>query len=400
METSWFQYDDIATFGYELNTSVRDGSGIYSKLRASSWFWVWLRYKRVTNPQEWTSMEGEVTTPGSTLPLLGVPVTLLRNGVVLGRAVTRPPFGQYILPSVPVTDSLVLSVTLENAATFVPSFRVIYGQGASPLAYVITLPFAASAAPNPMRRDISFSDNPGVITGAGINRAHLDDLARIYYHTHEAWQLADSVSQRLDFQLPVDIVAFSTINNGVYWSPLDPTGVRLDPYINLGAAGGASAIGDDGRPDNREWHEFGHHVLADMFGDQMPEDPLGCPSPPRPGFDCNHWGYMNASTTDSWAEGFAEFYSLVVAHNVAAEPRPESYRWAGWEDNLETNYLAWGLHYEDDDPDHLLFHPPPSPDEELAVAGILWDLIDPIDAADATIMAGTTYADCVAEVEP
>jgi len=40
-------------------------------------------------------------------------------------------------------------------------------------------------------------------------------------------------------------------------------------------------------------------------------------------------------------------------------------------------------------------------DEEFAVAGLLWDLIDPVDADDASVMTGangirTTYADCVA----
>ncbi|MFQ5858100.1 MAG: hypothetical protein ACE5LU_21050 [Anaerolineae bacterium] len=36
-------------------------------------------------------------------------------------------------------------------------------------------------------------NTPPLNTHPAINRAHLDDLAMIYYHTHQAWQLADSV---------------------------------------------------------------------------------------------------------------------------------------------------------------------------------------------------------------
>jgi len=85
----------------------------------------------------------------------------------------------------------------------------------------------------------------------------------------------------------------------VFWSGAmsgGPPGVGNDPFINIELANGSSLITDGHRPDNREWHEFGHHVMADMFGNRMPQ---------RTG--ANHGGYDNPTTTDSWNEGFAEF---------------------------------------------------------------------------------------------
>jgi len=187
----------------------------------------------------------------------------------------------------------------------------------------------------------------------------------IYYHTEQAWQLADSVSQVLDDQLPVDVVAYSTRAGISRVGASTITGPGVVSFINIGAAN--SGVRDANRPDNREWHEFGHQVMADTFGNLMPSSPG----------NANHGGnaqngFANPSTTDSWTEGFAEFYSMMVARNIAYDPRPEIYVLP----NLEGNYLPWT-------------------DEEFAVAGLLWDLVDPVDAADASVLGGATYADCI-----
>lgn len=156
----------------------------------------------------------------------------------------------------------------------------------------------------------------------------------------------------------------------------------VDPFINIAAR--HSDYTDGNRPDNREWHEFGHHVMADTFANLSPDNPA----------DTNHRGYTNPSTTNSWVEGFAEFYSMMVAREIAGEFQPDQYplyRWQGWEDNLESNYLAWTRHQASNPEDpHPNVH-----NEELAVAGLLLDLVDPVDVRDATVLGGTTYADCV-----
>jgi len=334
--------------------------------------------------QKAPEIQGRAYTPGSGLPLIGVPVRLIRDGKILRETTTHAPDGRYVLTNVPITDSVVISVTLEHAARVPSTFRVMYGQAAGPLAYVATQPFTITAVANPLPRDINFSDNPEVTTDPGINRVHLDDLGRIYYHTHQAWQLADRLGQALNFQLPVDIIAYSA-RNGAFWEGPTTSGasIGVDPYVNLGVA--VSDIADGNRPDNREWHEFGHHVMADTLNNLFPDNPA----------DVNHNGYTNPSTTDSWTEGFAEFHSMMVSREIAATPRPELYRWFGWEDNLESNYLAWTTHANPPDP-----HPNAVQNEELAVAGLLLDLVDPIDADDATELASTlgvtlTYADCI-----
>ena len=105
----------------------------------------------------------------------------------------------------------------------------------------------------------------------------------------------------------------------------------------------------------------------------------------------NHDGYKNASTGDSWTEGFAEFFSLVVNREIAQDGTPpQVYSWAGSASNLEANWMSWGFHGAQSF-------------EEFAVASLLWDLLDPADAKDKTVLtqrgAGgvktATYADRV-----
>ncbi len=332
------------------------------------------------------ALEGRVNA-GPLFPLIGVPVTLLRSGSVLAQAVTQPPDGRYTLPHVPITTNLVLSVTLEHAAVAPPTFRIMYYQTVPPpppLAYVATMPFDITAAPNPRTRDIIFGDETGIVTDPMIHRSRLADLAVIYFHTHQAWQLADRLGQVLNLALPVDIRAYS-LQDGVFWDGPMTTGDRTgaDPYINIQALNGTSDITDGNRPDNREWHEFGHHVMADTFGNRMPDNAADFR---------NHWGFGNASTTDSWTEGFAEFYSLLVERDIARGPDPpEFYRWMGRNDSLEANYMARSV---------ITVTLSPTETgrvqaEEFAVAGLLWDLVDSVDADDATVMGGVAYADCI-----
>ena len=75
-----------------------------------------------------------------------------------------------------------------------------------------------------------------------------------------------------------------------------------------------SHVNDGSRPDNREWHEFGHHFMADAFGNRIPDNGI---TPSK-----NHDGYKNASTSDSWVEGFAEFFSLLVNVEIAKDGTP------------------------------------------------------------------------------
>lgn len=353
--------------------------------------WVSVVYRQPSNP----SLQGRayaLADDGATYPLIGVPVTLLQGGAELRRAISQPPDGHYALYDVPAATSLVLSTTLQNAAVAPPTFQVVYSNTVSPppLVYVATDPFTIPAGASSYGRDVVFARRPDFTTDPAIPPGALDDLGVIYYHVHQAWELADRLGLVLSMKPPVDIRAFSN-DSGVFWEGPLTTNANVaqgDPFINLEAAGGSSDYTDGGRPDNREWHEFGHHVMADALGDLMPDDPAHCPNPPAAGADCNHWGYSNATTTDSWTEGFAEFYSLMVGKEIALKAHPELYRWMRSDSNLESNYLAWDGQN------------PAGGDEEFAVAGLLWDLADPADADDGTFLGLGTgspdyYADCV-----
>lgn len=327
-------------------------------------------------------IQGRVYAPGSDYPLIGVPVSLVRDGAVERQTISQPPDGFYAFADVPAAANLILSATLQYSATTPMPFQVTYGgrrRDGGLVAYAATQPFSTVGAANPVTRDLIFANRPDMTTANTINKDHLDDLGVIYYHTRQAWQLADRLLQPLDFNLPVDIVAFS-VTDGVFWlgNGSDQPNIEPDPYINFQAKDGASLLTDRDRPDNREWHEFGHHVMADALANLFPSYPRGANN-------SNHGGYRNVVTTDSWTEGFAEFYALLTGWQIAGQEPTGIYRWntKGGATNLESNYRAmtWD-------------------DEEFAVAGLLWDLVDPVDAADASVMTDTNgiraaYADCV-----
>ena len=86
---------------------------------------------------------------------------------------------------------------------------------------------------------------------------------------------------------------------------------RARAQVNLGTA--ASGVDDNGRPTNREYHEFGHQALALALG-----------TLPRSRDDLRNGGYyVNPTSADALAEGLATFFALMVRKHVdgVAEPR-------------------------------------------------------------------------------
>jgi hypothetical protein len=343
-------------------------------------------YKKVPDLQTTTTIQGRVYVPGEGLPLIGVPVELKHqdgggNLTELAEVVSQEPDGSFRFYNVPETDGLLLVASLQHKARTPTTFRVYHdGDPADALAWVANRDsFTTVNAPDPLVKNLAFANVPDMMTDPAIDRDHLDDLGVLYYHTHQAWQLADMLNQPLDNQLPVDIFGFLDWGPGAWWLGPLSSGEGAGTGAIIGYDPPTSDLTDGNRPDNREWHEFGHHVMADAYANLMPEDLRPCPDPAAPGNDCSHWGYSNASTTNSWTEGFAEFYSMMVAREIDGAARPELYRWQGFEANLESNYQPW----------------PYRSAEELAVAGLLLDLVDPVDGMDATFYGNTIYGDCI-----
>ena len=332
-----------------------------------------------------TTIRGQVRAIPETdaiYPLIGVPVTLLRNGQFVRMTYTEALDGRYTLPNVPIADNLTIQVNLRNESVYPAPFEVRWqtppaaGRPPGPLVQVVTHPFATTDT-QPLTKNITlYADALETEPVAPVPKAWIADLGVIYYHTHQAWELADQFGIRLSLSPPVPVFAFSSDPVVAWYGPHSRApGVAFPTYINIDAF--SSLYADGNRPDNREWHEYGHNVMADMLGDLMPR----CPG------DLNHGGvggnsYVNPSTTDSWVEGFAEFYSMMVGARVGGDRTPWQYHVLGTDVNLETNYRAWV-------------------DEEFAVAGLLWDLVDPADMDDASPLddapgsAAIDYADCV-----
>ncbi len=110
--------------------------------------------------------------------------------------------------------------------------------------------------------------------------------------------------------------------------------------------------GGPDRPDNREFHEYSHHIMtvSDIGGSGRLPSMAGCK---------NHGGYANPNSSDSWVEGFAEFMSMVISDTMTDDAYPQVYMAFGNFFNLERNFNVTRT-------------------EEFAVAGILWDLYDGI----------------------
>ncbi|HEV8387850.1 MAG TPA: CFI-box-CTERM domain-containing protein, partial [Nitrososphaera sp.] len=94
----------------------------------------------------------------------------------------------------------------------------------------------------------------------------------------------------------------------------------------------------------------------------------------------NHAGYANESTNDSLVEGFAEFVAMLIAEHYGAGT-PFMYPVYQTVKNLEEDYKVWGESvFLQQQPENgtlkVITVAEPSKHEELAIAGILWDLHD------------------------
>ena len=162
----------------------------------------------------------------------------------------------------------------------------------------------------------------------------------IYYHMHEAVDFYLRVLDlTLDYKLPVTVWVGNT-NGKTLYSPGDS---------EILIAASDASISDTDRPKNREYHEFSHHVMYDIYG--------AWPDGNKLTGNKNHNGFLNPSTADSFIEGFAEFMAMVISDELSQK---DPYIYAGF-GSLEKNYRPW---------DGMGRH------EEFAIASLLWDLYD------------------------
>ncbi len=325
------------------------------------------------------------STRGGPDPLQGVRVALVRTSDDLElKVVATDANGTYRFSSSEVTfpsdfdgryDPLAMRLRLQEAAHDPPRFEVIVPiDGALEATSLLSdeFGFDAECEDGLVERDFALGAIPEDFLGEVPQKDFWPDLGEIYDRVWRAWELADSIGQPLDYGLPLDIIGFCSSlgkcegkRKTAFWTTTNSP--DRDPFIAFGDD--TSQLADGNWPDNREYHEFGHHFMADGFGDAMPRSPG----------DENHAGYyVNPSSTDSWREGWAEFYSMMVAKHVDQEIRPELYRVEGVYLNLEFDYRPWMAM---------------GTAEELAVAGLLLDLEDgPDDYATGRQLADLRIA--------
>ena len=164
-------------------------------------------------------------------------------------------------------------------------------------------------------------------------------IVELYQNFNNAAELAVQLEAPMDYGLPVPVYAWCSSSELF----CDPTGNAEfaffsgsttgrdvpQPYMALGFP--TSEIDYRGVPDNREYHEFGHAFLADVVNNEFPIH-IG---------DFNHGGYYrNEQTTDSFIEGFAEFYSVMVSKHIDGAANPQRYK-IGAEYDLEADRKPW-----------------------------------------------------------
>lgn len=176
------------------------------------------------------------------------------------------------------------------------------------------------------------------------------DYSTMYIHFTEALEFyKDYLGQQIAYNLPLKILTF--LDDGVemaYHYEASKVWITIPEKYSRAATPYA--------PKNREYHEFSHFAMHAIYEGRWPKPP------PGPVKEINHDGYVNPTTSDSFVEGFAHFMSMVIAQYYDfwwdSSDRP---RLAGVLGSMENDYKAW---------DSMGWA------EELAIAGILWDLYD------------------------
>ncbi|VVB52340.1 Uncharacterised protein [uncultured archaeon] len=188
-------------------------------------------------------------------------------------------------------------------------------------------------------------------------------LAAIYTHMSEALEFyIDGLKEDLDFQLPLHVHAFM---------PDDPEKSRAEYNGDNGVSSINIQTRDSiqGSPDRQImlYHEFSHYVMQALYGKwPYPEGEM-------PVKERNHGGLLNPSTSDTYVEAFATFMSVVMLKNYGdsdtsgLDPSKMSVR--------ELIAVYGNAQISDLEEDHTAWEKNGRM-EEVAGAGILWDLVD------------------------
>ncbi len=312
-------------------------------------------------------------------PVAGIHLRLARGAELLNTVTDEQ--GRYRFEAGSITGrtadafNVPLSVELlsRESARSPGRFQIMYRQR---LASLRSDTF--TAASSDCERDFRFAALPSNYRSTGPSLDEWPAVIELYQNFQSGWLLAEQLG--IDFGPAQPFLIYAWCDDASYgcavgdgdepgdFAGMIATGssnsITIDrPWLVFGEA--TSEIASGGRPDNREYHEMGHLVQYALFDWVLPVYPT----------NVNHGGYYrNETTTDSWVEGFAEFFSVMVSKHIAGEATPERYRISGAEYDIELDHRAWEwagwweelslagllLDFEDGDDDYALRGPDPS----------------------------------------
>lgn len=163
-----------------------------------------------------------------------------------------------------------------------------------------------------------------------MDKDDIDNCASVWHYLQLNRAVAKYVGYDLTSKLTVDAFASDVDSSSAYYQQ-STNSITLGEHL----------MDDDQHPPvdsdpvpwdfrkNRESHEFGHAMMNVVLGGGW----VG-----RNG--ANHNGYLNADTSDSLSEGFAEYWAMLVDDIAGISGDPELYD--GWGKLATTNrYYAW-----------------------------------------------------------
>jgi hypothetical protein len=340
---------------YDLDVGDLDGDGVYEIVLTGEWAWVGWHLKILYQPTIKGRAYVEVLDTDRFMyvshPLRNVPMYLWDSSSLLAETTTDEN-GDYQFSFMPTPGkSYYLAVSLRHGVDDGSRyFQVEYPYISTLIPWVQSQSFTLN--PGETRTiDIDFGDS--TLTGsAAVPTERRADLALVYYHVKQAFDFMQAELGVIPtYGKPLSVYGFSTscpnperscYKWGDTWAAVHVS----QGDIQYGAV----------RPKGAEWHETFHHLMQDRLTIPILE----------PG-DSNHGGYQNRNTSDSWTEGWAEFWPTVLADTLG-EASPYLYNGA----NFEINWKAWNS--VDGNGGQTVQK------EDFAVASLLWDLYD--DRAD------------------
>jgi hypothetical protein len=234
-------------------------------------------------------------------------------------------------------------------------------------ATLVTKPFPLHASGG-CRHDLTTTSLDGYTSANPETAANWADLWTVVAETRRALAYATTELGVELRDLPVVIYAWCPPSlNAKTCTPSgygafahDRTPTEADHEAGLGSSGRVPHIAlapqltdalSEAPEDDTVYHELGHIIQADLAGGFT-----RLVVPDR----TNHAGYRNASSNDSWIEGFASWFAISL--RTADGRRKAYYQWRRGEPKpVENDVKAWDANGKD---------------EEWAVAGLLTDLTD------------------------